>query len=183
MGPVQRLVADPRRQQSPGGELGLRCPGHVGRELRDLRVGGVAEAALAPDPHHRQPVGDQRGRAPAPHDDGRMVRPAVVGQLEGPQDLQRLHPLLAQPRGVQEPGALLEVGHREEGLHRRPSSSTPGTARPTSGSGPARRRTSSGSTSPSGASTRTSAFASPRVGPTLTIATGMPSLAARSTNR
>ena len=50
-----------------------------------------------------------------------MVGPAVVGQLDRPQDLQRLDPLLAQPRRVQQPGAVGEVGHREERLHRRQS--------------------------------------------------------------
>ncbi len=45
------------------------------------------------------------------------------------------------------------------------------------------RRTSSGSTAPSRASTIKPAYGSPRVAPWLTIATRMPSLAARSTNR
>ena len=52
-----------------------------------------------------------------------------------------------------------------------------------SAAGVSTRSARAGSTRPSGASTRTSAFASPRVGPTFTIATGMPSFAARSTNR
>ena len=42
---------------------------------------------------------------------------------------------------------------------------------------------SAGNTVPKGASTRTVAAGSPRVGPKLTMATGLPSLAARCTNR
>ena len=101
---VQRLVPHPRRQQPGGGQLGLRHPRPPRGRTRDLGLGGVAEAALAPDPHHRQPVGDQRRRAAAPHEDGGVVGPAVVGQLERPQDLQGLHPLLAQGGGSRAAG-------------------------------------------------------------------------------
>ncbi|MFC5043807.1 hypothetical protein [Ornithinimicrobium kibberense] len=47
-----------------------------------------------------------------------MVDPAVVRQLQGAQDLQGLHPLLAQPGVVEQPGALVEARVGQEGLHR-----------------------------------------------------------------
>jgi hypothetical protein len=93
---VEGLVPQPRRQQTGTGQFGLRHPHHLRGELADLDLGGVAEAAFPPDPGHRQPVGDQGRRASAPHQDGGVVGPAVVGQFDRPQDLQRLHPLLAQ---------------------------------------------------------------------------------------
>ena len=127
VGPV-RAVQRPRRPPTTGSSpaaASSACgtPDDLGRELGDLASSVVsAKPRSRQTRDHRQPVGDQRRGAAAPHEDGRVVGPAVVGQLERPQDLQGLHPLLAQPRGVQQPGALGEVGHRQEGLHRRPVS-------------------------------------------------------------
>ena len=86
--PVQLLVAQPRRQQPGVRELrpaaGRRPRARTHRSAR----GAVGEPALLPDPRHRQPVGDQRRRPTAPHQDGGVVGPAVVGQLDRPQDLR-----------------------------------------------------------------------------------------------
>ena len=52
-----------------------------------------------------------------PHADGGMVLPAVLGNHQSPEGLQRLDTLLAKPGGVQCCGALPEIGIRKEGLH------------------------------------------------------------------
>ena len=115
---VHRLVAQPARQQPVPLEVGPGGRGHPGGELPDLGGRGVAVPALAPHLDAGQAVADQRRGVAAPHPHRGVVAPAVLGELERPQDLQRLDPLLAQARGVQDLGRAPEVRMGKERLHR-----------------------------------------------------------------
>ena len=98
---VQQL---PRRLH-PTGALQPHRPHRVGATARDPLVA------------RGRAVGDQRRHESAPHPDGRVVAPAVRVPGQRPQDLQGLHPLLAEPLVVQHRGAGTVVGVPKECLH------------------------------------------------------------------
>ena len=116
---VQRRVAQPGRQGAGGGQL-LLGPGgghpDQGQLLPQLQLAGVGEPEHEPGPAHRHPVAAQRLLVALPHQDRRVVAPAVAGGGQGPQHLERLDPLLAETAWVEGPGAGGELGIGQERL-------------------------------------------------------------------
>ena len=119
---MQVRQAPPRRQRRVVRHLARRPAEQLGQH----RVG---VAAAAPLPAVLHPVRDQRGDEAAPHAHGRVVLPGVLRPGQGPQDLEGLHPLLAQPRAVEDLAAHAQVGVGEERLHapRRTATASRGT--------------------------------------------------------
>lgn len=101
---VQALVAQPGRRRE--------------RQANPPPAEGVLITPPPPLRNHGVEVGGQFVLVPPPHLHGRMVAPAAgVLAPQGPEDDEGLQPLVAQPPVVQAPGARVEVGVGEEGLH------------------------------------------------------------------
>jgi len=103
---VDALVADPDGRR---------------RVLGSRQRHGVAVSAGDPFEDASAEVLAEACFVSAPHDDGRMPRPARACSVKSVEDLLGLDPLLAEPKPVERGCGACEVGVREEGLHVSPT--------------------------------------------------------------
>src|SRR3954452_15606417 len=117
---VEVRVAEPVRQAFGVGQLFLRADvGHTGgRQVLPHRgCTAVGETEVGPHLAARQHVAAQGLLTAPPHLHRRVVPPAVARSDQAADDLDALHPLLAETLGVQGTGRLLEVRIWQKGLH------------------------------------------------------------------
>ena len=111
MAQMEGRVAEPRRHRHLDGVCHLR------REFQDAIPGRVGVTAAGPFIHGGQSIQCQRRHVAHPHPDRRMPPPAVVGNDERAQTLQRFHALFAQTGRIERRGARCEIRIGQKGLH------------------------------------------------------------------
>lgn len=110
---VERLIAQPWRQF----EVVLSQQINLRGEEQHLRPDRVRMAPLDPCIRHVETIPGERRNVTSPHLGRGVIAPAVCGDGDGPEKLQRLDPLLAEASTVEHTGAFGEGRVREEGLH------------------------------------------------------------------